>query len=650
MVHRPAPRAYCLLPILLLSISLAGVLRAQQAPPRESLPLLGPTFDYDFGVPVAVDRLPGLVNRFNVPGTGESRNHTLRGGASLLFPHLFSRRLGLRFHAGVGVSYGLFESDPFLVDLLDTASGTLLSTANRFTISTTLGNIRLGAGVDLRPGDGPLVFGIGLWGDNRFALEIVEREEILAPDTARFANGEQSRVVDAGERLGRQALRGGADVRIGGRFGLNSALALEPSIRAGVDIASLVDGLASRAWSVGASLSLLMPFGLSGADEDLQTHRIPGLQLDLYAIDGERVAQIGTLQPVRMVHRRVVPLIPFVYFESASPVIPDRYRLIDRAAADSFTMADLSGLDPLSLSRRAVDVIAWRMGFADDARLTLVSRSAPGTDDIARRRAESLRSYLVDVWGISSARIAIRTERIRGGEAEGVEFRCTNSSLVTDPILVEWVEQTFQAPVVGMDRIIPREGGLRRWEVELTRLGSRIAYFEGEGFSDGRELSGRLLIDSIRGTGDEEPIVGNLFVENMLGVRDTAHDVLPLRSADTEIDSLGGVVVDGVLGVIADDRNKLVSPTANTTGELVEGVTDGCDVFFWRPGDQSRAGIGRSAIDLLTTLLGRNIQPSSIVMNPPLHDRWIPDGSPEATLLSTGVSFRIAISNTRTAP
>lgn len=649
MIHRPAPRFYCLRPILLLMVLSAGGLRAQQGGPQESLPLLGPTVRYEFGVPIAVDRLPGLVNRFNVPGTGESRNHTIGSGATLLFPQLISRRLGLRLHALLGVSFGLFESDPYLVDLLDTASGVLLSTANRFNVSTTLGSAQLGAGVDLRLADGPAFFGIGLWGETRFALEIVEREELLFPDTARFPSGERTRVLTAGESLGAQALRGGGEFRLGARFGINPDLAIESSVHTRVDVASLVDGLAARAWSVGAQLSFLMPFGVRGGDDDLLARRIPGLQLDLYAIDGDAVAQIGTLQPVRVVHRRVVPLIPIVYFGTGSTTIPDRYRLIDRAAADSFTMADLSGLDPLQLSRRSIDVIAWRMGLADDAKLTLVSSSGRG-DEIARRRAEVLRSYLIDVWGIASSRIAVRTERMRSGPGEGVEFRCSNQSLVADPIVVEWVEQAYRAPIVGMDRIIPREGGLRRWEIELTRMGSRIAYFEGEGFSDGRELSGQLLLDSIRGADEEEPIVGHLFVENMAGVRDTAHDILPLRTIDLAVDSLGGTIVDGVLGVVADDRGKLTSPTTGAAAELIDGVVDGCEVHVWMVRSDAASASGRGGVDLLTTLLGRNIQPSSLRFTSPLRDRWTPDNSPESTILSSGVSFRISSSNTRAAP
>lgn len=641
-------RCAIILPVSLLSMIVStGGMHAQPGP-LESLPLLGPTFGYEFGVPLALSRVPGLVNRFGVPGTGAAQSHTGQVGATLLEPQLLSARLGLRLHTHLGVAQGRFESDPFLVDVVDTATGVIQATANRFTLNTTFGLIRAGAGLDARLA-GPLYVGVGLWSDFRFALEVVEREEILAPDSARFPTGVSDRLIAAGHELGAEAFRYGLDGRVGIRVGLNSGLALEPSIRVTADVGSIADGVGVRAWSIAAEVSLLMPFGISGSRDNRLAQRIQGLQLDLYAIDGENVSQIGSLRPIQLLHRRVVPLLPVVFFDDGSPLIPDRYRLTDRATADSFSMADLSGLDPLAMMRRSIDVIAWRLGFATDARLTLVSWGRGDGDEFARQRAEGLRSYLTDVWGIAPGRIAIRMETLPAGRQPMVEFRCSNSSLVDDQIRVEWVERAYDAPIIGMDRIIPSERGLRRWRVELSRLGNRIAMFQGQGFSDGKELTGRILLDSIYGSGDEAPIVGDLFVESMDGVSDTAHDVLPLRTIVVDADSVNGLIVDGVLGVIDVDQMNVLTPQSAGLREAVEGVSDGCEVLVWARGAADSNAVPRVAADVFAIIVKRGARPRSMQLTTPLRGTWTFDDTPESRLLTTGICFRISNPDSRAA-
>jgi len=611
--------------------------------PRGEIPLLGPTLAYEFGVPVGLDRLPGVVNVFGAAGTGTARAHTAWAGCAFVDPRFVGPEFGVRIDAALGVSTGLFESDPFGVDVLDSATGALTATTNRFTLATTLGAVRMGSELQWRPSAGTAV-GFGLWGSRRFALEVVEREEILAPDTARFPAGARQRVIHAGDDLAGQGFRYGLSASIGGRLLMNESLVLEPSLTASVDLPALDDGLSSRAWSFGARLSVLMPYGATGGSRSQLAGRIPGLQLDLYAVDGESISQIGDLRAVEVVHRRIVPLIPVVFFDGEAPVFPRRYVLIDRAAADTFSVAELASLEPLAIARRVLDVIGWRLRLATEAKVTLVASSAAAAqDDIARGRAELVRAYLTDVWRVEPDRVSVKVESKSGPTVPAVEIRSSLRALVEDPIDLEWVERAYAAPTIAMERIIPREGGLRRWAIELKRLGSRVAYFEGEGFPDGRELSGHIMLDSISGHGSEAPIVGDLAVENMYGVRDTAHDELPLRTVPGERETSGGLVIEGIVGVVSTVPVQISQSDDALVNALKLDALKGGDLNVWtgEEGDANRAA--RIAARLFASLTATDVRLSSVNLSAPAHDPWQFDDSPESRLLAKGVSLRLVV-------
>lgn len=619
----------------------SGNAHAQDRPPF-TWPLLAPTLEYAFGVPLGVDRLPGLVNRFRSPGTGLSRNHSLYGGVATVHPRFVSNRVGLRLDGTIGVSWGSFESDPFTVELLDSASGALLTTAHQFTVATTLGLARLRGELQWRA-TRALHIGLGAWGAYRFAFESVEREEILVPATARFPDGARSRIVAAGEDLGAEAFRAGLCASVGFRLPMGSQVMIEPAIVGALDGIALADGLSTRSWSTGLRISLLTPYATNATGEGDVVGRIPGLQLDLYAIDGDNVSQIGDLRAVEMLHRRTVPIIPAIFFDEGSAVIPIRYALINRAAADTFSMAELSGLTPLSMTRRVLDVVGWRLRLATEARISLVaSVSTDAEEDLARRRAENVRDYLADVWGIARSRLSVRTESSRPGKESIVEIRSSFPALVRDPVVVEWVERAYQAPIVAMERIIPREGGLRRWEIELVRHGSRIAVFQGEGFPDGREVSGRLLLDSIRGAGEEVPIIGRLSVEDMAGTRDTANDILPLRTVQGTTSTVsGGVVSDGVFGTF--DGLTYTAASSDEYRDAIEGVGVDAEARVWGREGASPDGVAQTASTLFSAMIASGLRPISLRLEPPLDHIWsMDDNSPEGIYLSRCVCYRVS--------
>src|SRR6185295_3143679 len=76
---------------------------------------IGPSIGYSYGIPLTVDRTPGLVNRYDSDRPGLSSDHAAWFGIAFDAPGLLGD-LGIAAELGLALSAGNFTSDPFLFD------------------------------------------------------------------------------------------------------------------------------------------------------------------------------------------------------------------------------------------------------------------------------------------------------------------------------------------------------------------------------------------------------------------------------------------------------------------------------------------------------------------------------------------------------
>lgn len=110
------------------------------------------------------------------------------------------------------------------------------------------------------------------------------------------------------------------------------------------------------------------------------------------------------------------PLRNYVYFEKESTEIPARYVLLKKDKVKDFkedqvevnTPKDLSGRSKreMAVYYNVLNILGDRMGKNPSATITLVGSSEKGPED-GKLMAGSVKEYLVDVFGIDAARIAV---------------------------------------------------------------------------------------------------------------------------------------------------------------------------------------------------------------------------------------------------
>lgn len=115
--------------------------------------------------------------------------------------------------------------------------------------------------------------------------------------------------------------------------------------------------------------------------------------------------------------RRVVPLLISVFFEEHSATIPDRYIKPSTQDAVTFREENLAHKTTLEVYYDVLNIIGRRMSLKPAATLTLTGclgeigmnpASEENDSALAMRRAESVRNYLRDTWGIATQRCILK--------------------------------------------------------------------------------------------------------------------------------------------------------------------------------------------------------------------------------------------------
>ncbi|MEJ8757218.1 OmpA family protein [Pontibacter sp. H259] len=114
--------------------------------------------------------------------------------------------------------------------------------------------------------------------------------------------------------------------------------------------------------------------------------------------------------------RETFPLRNYVFFNQGSTAIPDRYVLLEKNQVKDFKEDQLEVFTPKTLAGRSdremtvyynvLNILGDRLGKNPSATITLVGSSENGPQE-GKVMAETIKSYLVNTFGIQASRIAV---------------------------------------------------------------------------------------------------------------------------------------------------------------------------------------------------------------------------------------------------
>jgi outer membrane protein OmpA-like peptidoglycan-associated protein len=121
--------------------------------------------------------------------------------------------------------------------------------------------------------------------------------------------------------------------------------------------------------------------------------------------------------PIKRRVRETFPIRNYVFFDEGSSDIPNRYVALTKDQAATFQEGQLQEIRPLNMTGRSLrqmtvyynilNIVGDRLKRNPGTSISLSGASGKGTE-LGKARAEAIKQYLVDVFGIDGARI--RTE------------------------------------------------------------------------------------------------------------------------------------------------------------------------------------------------------------------------------------------------
>ncbi|RRO24406.1 OmpA family protein [Flavobacteriaceae bacterium 14752] len=220
------------------------------------------------------------------------------------------------------------------------------------------------------------------------------------------------------------------------------------------------------------------------------------------------------------------PLRNYIYMEQGSIKIPSRYVTLKKDEVKDFKEDQVKMNTPTDMSGRAkrgmtiyynvLNILGDRMVKNPNANITLVGSSEKGNED-ARAMAQSVKTYLVDVFSINSSRITIegrnkpKVSSDRKGRTEDLDLLLAEDRRVTiesnSPALLMEFQSGPTAPLkpvkfkvqeAPLDSYVTfkAEGAkeaFSSWKLELTDENGMVKYY-GPYTEDEASISGKTVL------------------------------------------------------------------------------------------------------------------------------------------------------------
>lgn len=207
-----------------------------------------------------------------------------------------------------------------------------------------------------------------------------------------------------------------------------------------------------------------------------------------------RLTPVATMRVEEFISDVIHPLLPYVFFESNSSEIPNRYT--QNETLEEFTENKLIDDETLEVYYNLLNIVGKRMIDNPQAKLKLVGTNSntgteKGNTELSQNRADEVKQYLVNSWGIDSNRISTEARnlpenasntKVEDGIAENKRVEIYSSD---DAILdVVKAKDTLRKADPPSLRFVTSYTGTAKyssWKVVVSQNGKKLKEFTGDG-------------------------------------------------------------------------------------------------------------------------------------------------------------------------
>ncbi|KXK57323.1 MAG: Outer membrane protein class 4 precursor [Chlorobi bacterium OLB7] len=332
-------------------------------------------------------------------------------------------------------------------------------------------------------------------------------EKITDPANAQFRlNSQTARTLDDGEITGQQSVFGvtvatGINIPLSEQFKFFLEVQYSPvfdnitnNLRSGEEWkATNFSGTIGFRYAIGGDWYQVIPPSPPIARKPDTSKKggtdpaaIPDTLFEAGAVTPEGLKDTVILSKRKIQSTEFHALLPYVFFERDSAVIPARYKQLDKKSVKNFEIERLPRGNTIGVYHQLLNIIGQRLRRNSRATITVTGCLSQFETDttLARRRAEAVRDYIINTWRIRANRVELAVRGLPANPslsevdtAEGarenqrVEIYAKDLSLLAPVRLPD----TATLGTAGLIRFLPTTGGepdstkeLNAWSLDVT--------------------------------------------------------------------------------------------------------------------------------------------------------------------------------------
>jgi outer membrane protein OmpA-like peptidoglycan-associated protein len=331
--------------------------------------------------------------------------------------------------------------------------------------------------------------------------------------------------------------------------------------------------------------------------------KLSQLSTDIKVLGRSRQGEIQenpTLTIEELETEEMFPLLPYVFFPEGSANLDSAsVKLVTKDKTKEFDENNLSW-NTLAIYSELLNIIGKRLKQNPSAKLTLVGcNSNTGVEakntELSQRRAESVKSYLVNVWGIKPERISVKFRNLPEkftnptlpeGRAENqrVEIYSTDWEILK-PVRLSRIQRTSNPPIIEIIPSVQSDSPVESWGISVEQSGSVLRQFTGT------ETTSNIIwnVEEEPIPRFEEPVEISFYAKDILGQKDVSKKSLKIEQktikkkreellGDKKIERFSLIVFDFDKAEILPQQipilNEIKKKIADNSRVIIAGYTD----------------------------------------------------------------------------
>lgn len=249
------------------------------------------------------------------------------------------------------------------------------------------------------------------------------------------------------------------------------------------------------------AILLCLYFYPAYSQEKLDTN----IKISIYSLDNSgNESPSSEIYIDETIYQTFKPLLSYVFFDENSSDIPNKYTLLKKEEIKGFHTEDLMNYNLNGIHYNVLNIIGYRLKNNPLVKLKIIGcNSNKGKENrkLSKKRAEVVRDYLVDIWGLDSKRIEVKDrdlpekfskylhdehDNLRAQENRRVEFEVSGyENEILGAVVCNDTIRTYSPKTLRFKIHMPDSMALSSW---FLRAGKKIFSFDSR-FSSNETIS-----------------------------------------------------------------------------------------------------------------------------------------------------------------